>query len=165
MTGFCKKCGAALEPGAKTCSRCGAPVEDDEYRPAPSSNSNIAVVNLGILVAGVVLILSTFLPYVSVSVFGFTQSASLIEGGDGAIFIALGIAAIACAVLKKPLPTLVAGVAAALLSFVELADANSKLGDYAAFVSKGMGFYLNLLAAIALAVLCVLFFLAEKKKK
>lgn len=159
MSRFCKNCGSELDPGVKICPKCGAVAVD-----TPSTNSNASIFKLGIIISGAVLILSSFLPYVSVSVFGFSQSQSLIDGGDGFFFIALGIAAIVGAVMKLTRPTLIIGAVAAVFSVYEMINANSVLGDYAAFIDKGMGYYLNLISAIVLVVFCVLAALAEKKK-
>ncbi len=172
MSKFCKKCGAPLDPGVKFCNKCGAAIEPEEAPTAPFSapgRSNTSVFGLAILIAAAVVILSSFLPYVSVSMFGFTESQSLIKGGDGFFFIGLAIVAAVTALLNKPLGTLISGLVTAFLGIFELVDANNKLdeelGELSSLIQKGIGCYLNVIASIALGVLGVLFFLAVRKEK
>lgn len=171
MSNFCEKCGAPLEQGVKFCAKCGAPVADNQTKtavltkPAGMSVNVKSPLTLGMLIAGAVVILSTFLPYVSVSLFGYTQSQSLLNGGDGVFFIVLAAAAMVLAVLNKPTIAMVCSVITGALSIFELTDANSKLGDYSALVDKGAGCYLNLLGGVALAAISVVWFLSARKNK
>lgn len=167
LSKFCNNCGAPLDSGSQFCTKCGTAIESDKFQPTLPSK-NIFVLKLGVFISSAVLILSSFLPYASASVFGFTYAQSLIDGGDGIFFIAVAIIAIVAAALKKPRLTLAFGVLAVCLCFFEMANISSgldDLGDYAGFIIKGAGYYLNAISGIALAIFCVLFFLATKNKK
>ena len=67
--------------------------------------------------------------------------------------------------IGKPILPLVGGVIAALLSLFEIANTKSELGAYSSMVDMGLGFYLNLIASIALAAVGVLLFLDAKKNQ
>ena len=41
--------------------------------------------------SGILAIISCFLPFASVSIFGYSQSVSLMDGGDGTIGLVTGI--------------------------------------------------------------------------
>ena len=165
MNKFCAKCGAPLAPGATVCGKCGAQIKSDVPTPAKSSSSSLHPLALGILISAVAVILATFLPYVSVSFLGFSQSASVIVGGDGLIFIATAAMAIVGALLKKPLIALIGGIITVGLCIFELVNASSELGGYASYIDKGAGYYLLLIASIALVIFCVLSFLASRKSE
>lgn len=166
MARFCKNCGTPLNDGATVCGKCGAPVGaapgGSPVHPAPSAIGSDKL-KLGVLIASAVVILSTFLPYATVSLFGFSESVSLLEGGDGWFFIAASAVAIVGVLINKPILPLVGGVITALISLFEIVDMKTQLGDYSSMVDMSMGFYLSLVGSIALAVLGVLVFLNAKK--
>lgn len=106
---------------------------------------------LFIVVAGAVGVLSAFLPWARVSMFGFSTSASGIDGGDGWLSLALFGAAIGLAltngdkklVLEGTMKKAVAGIGAGVTAFmlIELL----RIGfDFASF-----GVYLSILAGAA----------------
>lgn len=168
MSKFCNSCGAPLDSESQFCAKCGAVIEDNESQsefPSKLDISNASGLKLGIFVSSAVLIVSSFIPYISVSILGFTQSVSLIDGGDGFLFIAFAIAAIVAAALKKTRLTFAAGILSVCLCLFEMVNTSSELGEYAAFVNKSIGYYLNLISAIALAVLGALFFFAARKRR
>ena len=51
--------------------------------------------------SGILAIISCFLPFASVSIFGYSQSVSLMDGGDGIICIALVVVALILSYLQK----------------------------------------------------------------
>ena len=164
---FCDNCGSPLDPESQFCAQCGAITEDDEFQstfPSKLDISNTFGLKLGIYISSAVLILSSFLPYISINLLGFTQSRSLIEGGDGFIFIAFAIAAILAAALKPRL-SFAFGILSLCLCLFELVNTFSNLGEYATFVNKGMGCYLSLISAIALIIFCALFFFSARKRR
>lgn len=166
MSKFCRNCGTPLSDEATFCGKCGTPVSVSAVPDLPSRTSlGGDPLKLGVIIAGVLVVLSTFLPYASVSMFGFSQSVSLIDGGDGFIFIATAAVAIVGVLINKRILTLIGGIVTAFLALFELVNMNSELGDLAGMVDKGFGFYLSILASIVLAVLGVLVFLAGKKSK
>ena len=164
MARFCKNCGTPLNDDATFCGKCGTPVGGAPAGRGPIyTSTNADKFKLGVFIASALVIISTILPYASVSLFGFSESVSLLKGGDGWFFIAAAAVAIVGAVIGKPILPLVGGVIAALLSLFEIANTKSELGAYSSMVDMGLGFYLNLIASIALAAVGVLLFLDAKK--
>ena len=117
---------------------------------------------IGVLVASVVMILSTFLPFVSV--LGYDISLLFTDGsqtGDGIIVVALGVVCIVFALLNKRVPLLVAGVASFAFAIYEV----SQMGQFGGLVSKEIGYWLLLLSAIVLLILSILDFLPSQKSE
>ena len=178
MSKFCRNCGSALDDNATFCNKCGAKI-DSAPGPGPGSvppygsnfppiannslSSNEAIFNMGILVAGILVIISTMLPYVTVSFLGYSESISLLFGDgsglrDGMFFIPLAIAVVVCTFLNQRLPALICGVITFLLCIFEIVSTNATLADSGVsnLVKNGIGFYLIFIASLALAVLSVL---------
>lgn len=190
---FCPKCGAQVPDGSPFCASCGAPLAQQQQpqqpmnqggfgqpmgRPGASGNpfdfndiinsfkaniSNIGGLGIGpfIMLGGaVLLIISIFLPFVSVKLFGLTSSASLLKGGAlhwiVAILIALCSAFVA--VSKKTIPMLVQGGIAVVYAIFEGIFQKDTL------VTLAVGFYVMLIAGLAIAGGAVLQFMQEKKK-
>ena len=184
---FCPKCGAQVPDGSPFCSSCGAPMAQQTQQPMNQANnfggnsngfnpqdmvndfkSNITdIKSFGIpqfvaLGGAVVLLISMFLPYLKVTVFGLSKSANFFDGG--ALHWILGILIALCsaflAVTKKGLNMLIAGGVAVLFFIFEWIF---QFKDTLGVVSKGAGFYIMLLACLAIAVGGVLQFLQDKK--
>lgn len=184
---FCPKCGAQVPDGSPFCSSCGAPMAQQTQQPMNHANnfggnsngfnpqdmvndfkSNITdIKSFGIpqfvaLGGAVVLLISMFLPYLKVTVFGLSKSANFFDGG--ALHWILGILIALCsaflAVTKKGLNMLIAGGVAVLFFIFEWIF---QFKDTLGVVSKGAGFYIMLLACLAIAVGGVLQFLQDKK--
>ncbi len=109
--------------------------------------------------AGALMILSTFLPYVSITVYGMTQRSSLWDSDASVfkiLFLIMALIPIATFFLQKAksLSYLTAGYA---LSFV--------ITTFDAYegASLSFGFYFIFLSAIALIVVCVMEDLSEIK--
>lgn len=106
---------------------------------------------LFILIAGAVGILSAFLPWAKISLFGFSTSASGIEGGDGWLSLALFAAAAGlaftsgdkAAVLEGSMKKAVGGIGAGVSAFmlIELLRIGFSYASY--------GVYLSILAGVA----------------
>ena len=169
---FCQNCGKEIPEGAQFCPNCGAPVG----APAPASEPVVPVVtkkkskmNIIGIIAGAVIILATFLPFVSVSLLGTTASQSLMDGGDGIIYIAVAALGILFACLGKNIIVGIAGVISLILFFIENSSLNdigkdAYLGELASsLVQKGAGYYLILIGSIALIVAGVVGFVQKKK--
>lgn len=110
--------------------------------------------------SGVLLLLSIFLPYISVSAYGYTMKASIWDG-DGTVFkillIVLSLIPIATFLLQKAkrLSYLSAGYA---LCFV-----GSTFDSVEGFSGLSFGFWLMFLATVALIVVCIMEDLPEIK--
>lgn len=121
---------------------------------------------LTIMSAAVIMIISTFLPYVGVSFMGIKQSFNFVyidgEMGDGVFFIILGILAIIFAALKKRVPLLVVSVIITLLFIFELTQVAKVRGEYGAFITFGAGFYLVRISTLVLIGSCIAYFVMTK---
>lgn len=105
---------------------------------------------VGLLACALILI-GNFLPFASVSLYGYSQSVSLMDSGkDGIIFLVAAIVTIVLIILKNDLLALIAGIITGGLGIYEILHTNSQLGSYAAFVDKGAGYYLLLIGAVLL---------------
>jgi uncharacterized membrane protein len=108
---------------------------------AAKKNPNI----IGI-VAGALLFISAFLPYVSVTIFEEPLKYTLLDS-KGVLFIIMGILAIVLSLLGKDMGVLIVGVIACILAVVEIADVSdlAELGE----TQKSIGFYVMIIASIA----------------
>lgn len=105
---------------------------------------------VGLLACALILI-ANFLPFASVSLYGYSQSVSLMDSGkDGIIFLVAAIVTIVFIILKNDMLALIAGVITGGLGIYEILDTNSQSGSYAAYVDKGAGYYLLLIGAVLL---------------
>lgn len=171
---FCGSCGKEINEGATFCPNCGAAIKPKSAATNTQPNGNFqqsfnaqqlmsgitSNPNLNIfgIIAGVILLLSAFLPFASISVFGSSMSVSLIDGGDGVIVIILALVGIVFSVLGKNIVVIVSGVISTLLFFVELAQMTSSYEDEfmnelaSSMIHKGIGFYFLLIGAVCLII-------------
>lgn len=169
---FCPSCGKEIPEGATFCPNCGATV-----RKASSPNGQVAFsgvinkskMNIFGIIASVVLLLSAFLPFVSVNIFGSSLSASLMDGGDGIIVIAFAIAGIVFSLLGIDIVVIITGVAGIIIFFVENSQFSEVASDdefgalASAMIDKGPGFYFLLLGSICLIIAGIIRFIQKKK--
>lgn len=156
---FCKKCGSEIEDSAEVCPSCGAPVTAgtaakkgfsvDMLKFEQGRSSIVA------LVSGAVMFIMVFLPYVTVQVWGMSESQSLIKGGDGFFFIVIAVAGIITGLMGKEKPMIIVGGIACALALFEIFSFSDAIKDIAAWgledmVKRGIGFYLMILSAIGL---------------
>ena len=128
------------------------------------SKKNLCVISS--LVVGI----SAFLPYLSVSLFGSSLSKSLIDGGDGYIVIIIAAIALISSFSEKYIPTFIMGIASLGLFFLENNHVASNLNTVdsrTSAIAKSMlqnsaGYYCLLIGSIALIIFGVL---AYKEKK
>ena len=77
MARFCKNCGTPLNDDATFCGKCGTPVGGAPAGRGPIyTSTNADKFKLGVFIASALVIISTILPYASVSLFGFSESVS-----------------------------------------------------------------------------------------
>lgn len=120
---------------------------------------------IGVLVAAILMIVSTFLPFLSVP--GIYSASLLLPDGvaiDGILFIAFAAVAIVGAVTNKAVSSVAGSVAALVLWIYEMTQVG-KLSIFGDLVAKGIGFYLMIVAVFAMLILSVLYFLADMKSK
>ena len=122
------------------------------------------------IISAIAVAVSTFLPYISATIFGSSLSKSLIEG-DGIFFIVLAAIALICSITKAFAGTTVFGVIIlGLFAFENLNTSNTlnSAGEYAALaksmIQYGAGYYILLIASIALIGFAI-FGICTKKKR
>ncbi len=124
------------------------------------------------IIASLVIGLSAFLPYLSVSFFGASMSKSLLDGGDGYIVIAIAVIALICCFTEKYIPAVIMGLASLGLFFVEnnniTTSLNSSTTDKTSaalvksMIQNGAGYYCLLIGSVALILFAIL---AYKEKR
>lgn len=122
------------------------------------------------IISSLVIGLSAFLPYFSISLFGASLSKSLLDGGDGYFVIAIAVIALICSFIEKYIPAVIMGVASLGLFFLENNSVSSALntGDStSSAIAKSMiqnsaGYYCLLIGSIALIIFGILAY-SEKK--
>lgn len=196
MSKFCRNCGSVLDDNAAFCNKCGARIDSAPGAPGtpgggptpppygsgfgsnfpPAANgglsSNEAIFNMGILIAGILVIISTLLPYVTIKLWGYSESISLLLGEgdefrDGVFFIILTIGAVVCTFLSQRLPAMILGIINFLLCIFEIVNTNSTVSGsgVSSMVKYGPGFYLIFIASLAMGVLAIVNYVNSTKSK
>lgn len=179
---FCPKCGAQVPDGTKFCPACGTPLNPaapvggpasapDASGPvvtpvSPAAGDKAAVARLVRLVAAVVMIVSFFLPFVGMSIFGYDLSFSAfnatfgvefmgqhVDGNPVAIlFVVPGVVALLGALLAKgkagSVLSIVCGAALLALLALNVSEANESMGGYLT-VDLLIGSWLFIISGIA----------------
>ncbi|MBO5335932.1 MAG: zinc-ribbon domain-containing protein [Lachnospiraceae bacterium] len=179
---FCKKCGKEIENGMKFCKSCGTPVEKAE---AATQNSVVVLgIRIGIVVASLLMIVSTVLPYVifddMVAKVAGMKSITLLKPGnqlgDGVIYIIIAVIAIVCVCIRQKIPVLIWSIISALMCWYEKSQMEKQLMELQSelkhlkldawdFMEKGSGWHLLTVSVVLLLILSVLYFILEKKVK
>lgn len=184
MAKFCKNCGTPLNDGATFCGKCGTPVNaapaPGGYRPAPGPGggpdlmSRLSVtgqpLKTGILASGVVMLLSVFLPFLTASFMGISESISLMssemKGSDtipGFLFLLVAVAVIALELFDLKLFALVASGVSLLMNIINFFIIQGYLKESFGLMKRGFGCWLLILASIVATVLCVMDLLNARK--
>jgi len=160
---FCTKCGAEIDDNAQFCENCGAKVEKKKKGVSLDST------NIPGIVAGILLIFSTFFPYATIEVFGSKMSVSLIQGSDGVLVIIIGLIVIGLSFFRVNLGVVITGAISLLFAIIKNVllyhvDGDDFYKELAkSMIQKGAGFYLLYLASVA--VLCVGIYALMKQKR
>ena len=104
---------------------------------------------------------SIFLPYFSVSGLGVTVSKSLRDGNSWIYLLIISAVALVFSILGKFLPVFFLGIASIVLFFIENNSITTNLGKEIdalarALIQNSMGYYCLLIGSIALIVFAVL---------
>lgn len=182
---FCKKCGKEIESDMRFCKNCGAPTEVTEKSTNSINGTDfrniVPGIRIGVILAGLLLALSTILPYVvfdsEIARLSGTKSISLLltdgeQIGDGIFYILLALIIIVFACIRKKTPILICSILSSLLCLFEsihfkkqytemLRGTKIDIWDY---MKKGSGYYLLTLSVILLLVLGILYFIWNKKE-
>ena len=148
---YCKNCGHELPDGVELCPKCN--IQEDTDSKIKESKLPLYLS----IAACIILILSTFLPFVSITFFGTKADIALIKG-DGILFIGIAIITLLISFIKKHIGVIVMGILTVALSIFEAynishkkLDNESDFGfsiDYSALMHKEIGFYLMFLGSI-----------------
>ncbi len=164
---FCKHCGCAVSGNGQSGSGQNAGTQyqnQTQYQNnVPNQNNtpygydpngagmpyqgqkSAGKINIFALVASGVLAVAMFLPYVSF----WGASASLIDG-DGIFFLIAAALGVVGALVKKNIPVIIAGLAACVLSCIEIVSFwHHEFGDV---YTKGIGYYLMIIGSVFLLV-------------
>lgn len=167
MRKFCRYCGNPLNEGSLFCGQCGSRVDPSpvpERRPSNTS-FNPDIFQLGVILSGLVMIVSTFLPYITTESY---DTLSLFSGHViwlGFIYIASAVIAILFTVMDKRLPPLVASGCAFLLElymFFQAVFQSYWAAVFSRSVSREIGFYLILFSSTTMMILSLMAFLFPK---
>lgn len=144
----CPRCNQVSPYGSAFCSQCG-------FRFGEQTNIPILLQYIGVIIGVLSAIfygISIFFPYISISVFGATNSASLWDGeSDKYIIIGITLIAILFACNKKPIASIVIGVLAIATSIIEMNSIRDAVQDgYENLVEYGFGYYSMILGAIGI---------------
>lgn len=174
---FCMKCGQELNENDVFCPNCGEKVEkggstqsnfqdqakntfEDIKRTTTDFVQNdrsgfmdkfIKQNNVLGLLGCVIILLACFLPFASVSAFGYSESVSLMsEGKDGIIFLVLSVVTAVLIFIKQDMAALIGGIITGGLGLYEIINFHAVLGAYSSMVDKGFGYFLLLIGSIVL---------------
>lgn len=96
-------------------------------------------------------LISVFLPFLTVSLFGYSESMTLFKDGeDGVIFLITAIVIIALSMLRVNTLNIILTLIQGIFAIYETMSAKSELSDYdfGSMVQYGAGFYLLLIGGI-----------------
>lgn len=94
-------------------------------------------------------LISVFLPFLTVSLFGYSESMSLFKDGeDGVIFLITAILVFALSMLRVNTLNIILTLIQGIFAVYETMSAKDELSDYGSMVQYGAGFYLLLIGGI-----------------
>ena len=122
------------------------------------------------IIACLVIGVSAFLPYFSVSGLGITVSKSLKDSNDWIYILIIAGAAFIFSVLGKYLPVVFLGMASLAMFFIENNSITTNLGKEIdalarSLIQNNMGYYFLLVGSIALIIFAVLGLACIGRKK
>lgn len=113
---------------------------------------------------GALGLIGVFLPFVKISVWGFSQEATFYELCEDAIFL-VGLFALGLffAAVGKFIVPLFTGILVAVLLYIDISGYWDQLaaGSYGEFVNKGIGYYFLYIGAIGMCSLAIIGITAE----
>ena len=122
------------------------------------------------IIACLVIGVSAFLPFFSVSGLGITVSKSLKDSNDWIYIIIIAAAALVFSIIGKYLPVVFLGMASLGLFFIENNSVTTNLGKEIdalarSLIQNNMGYYFLLAGSIALIIFAVLGLAGIGRKK
>ena len=177
-TKFCPYCGATMEQQAPAAAPQQPPVGGPaSYAPQQNSVPNYGApqqtpyvpnyaaaqkaakpkyMNPIALIAAAVTLIAMFLPFMSVSAFGYSQSVSFFDcmgTGDPMIWLILLMVAVVVILqlVKAPqVPSIVLAALSLVFLLIEIGVAANQLGEFSSMVSYSLGFWLMLVGLIVI---------------
>ncbi len=121
------------------------------------------------VIASLIICVSAFLPYFSVSGLGVTVSKSLKDGNDWIFVVIISAAALIFSIIGKYLPVVFLGMASLVMFFIENNSVTTNLGKEIdalarSLIQNNMGYYCLLIGSITLIVFAVLGLAGTRKK-
>lgn len=159
---FCKECGSEIKDNAEFCPNCGTAVVKETADGTPKKGFSVDMLkfekgrsDIIALISAAVMFIMVFLPYVTISLFGYSESQSLIKGDDGIFFIIIAIAGVITGLIGKEKPMIIVGgiaCAFALFKIFKFSDVLKEVSSHGLsdVVKKGIGFYLMILSSLGL---------------
>ena len=94
-------------------------------------------------------LISVFLPFLTVSLFGYSESMTLFKDGeDGVVFLITAIVIFALSMLRVNTLNIILTLIQGIFAVYETMSAKDELSDYGSMVQYGAGFYLLLIGGI-----------------
>lgn len=121
------------------------------------------------IIASLIICVSAFLPYFSVSGLGVTVSKSLKDSNDWIFVVIISAAALVFSIIGKYLIVVFLGMASLVMFFIENNSITTNLGremDALArsLIQNSMGYYCLLIGSITLIIFSVLGLAGSRKK-
>lgn len=121
------------------------------------------------IIACIIIGASVFFPYISVSIFGASMSASLFDGGDGTIILVIAAIALICSVCEQYFLSAFLGMVSLGIFTMENANMAPNHVEYnelaRALLQNGTGYYLLLIGSIMLIAFSILALIEKPKKQ
>lgn len=117
--------------------------------------------NLVLYIALAVVIVSLFLPFVTIGMGGISRSVSLIDG-RGILYIILAVGIALSRLFAKMIPQIAVTGVTVLLFLYDFFSTTS--GEFSELVKHALGAYLMLIALAVVAVITVIQFLQQRAK-
>ena len=167
---FCSNCGKLIDENAEVCENCGTPIPkqnmtDNTPQLEQKETKKRKKPNYIAMGGAAALALGAFLPFVSISFFGMKNSVSLIDGGDGILFIILAVIVAALSMFGKNIGVTVTGILSVALALFEANHIKNNDSEYAALINREAGYYLLILGAIVILGAGIYGIISNRKKK
>ncbi len=189
---FCPQCGTTLPRGTQNCTNCGAKIQLSQQAQNPDDgdfsakvqnftegaingaknfkknlNFDISKANWPGLGAAFFFFFASFLPYISISFFGASESFSLFSLHDGFIYFVMSILIALFSFSPNGKKLLVcSGIMFILiiLNAVGIFIFGGNAGEVMSFYSKSVGFYFSIIGELALVAAGVISFMKSQNK-
>jgi len=171
---FCPQCGSDNPAGTQFCTKCGAALSAPAAPPVRSggqpaqqgllSPKNVELSQYALPIGGFLMLIGTFLPWITVSALGYSASANGFQVGfRGVLVFLFSLALIGGYVALRQVPSLwdipnirlyivIALGIIALVTIIVVASVGGELGDTMGIAKIGFGAILALIGALIAAI-------------